>query len=87
MLKALWILGSLAAAWAPLPAVMAQEGTPEIIASHIRTQGYPCDDAKSAQHELGQSMPNEQVWILQCSNAAYRVRLVPNLAAQVERLN
>ena len=30
--------------------------------------------------------PDEPVWILTCANAAYRVRLVPNLAAHIERL-
>jgi hypothetical protein len=65
----------------------AQENPAEIIAAHIRTQGYRCNQPKGAEHQLGVSRPNEQVWILQCESGAYRVRLVPDLAAQVERLN
>lgn len=67
--------------------VASQEQAAEIIASHIRVQGYTCTNPKSAKHEVGQSRPNEQVWILTCDDAVYRVTLVPDLRARVERLN
>jgi hypothetical protein len=70
-----------------LHTAVAQGHTAEIIAAHIRNQGYPCDSAKEAQYQPDLSMPHGQVWILQCENASYRVHLVPNLAARVERLN
>jgi hypothetical protein len=67
---------------------MAQQEKPgEIIAAQIRTQGYRCDDPVQAQHDAQLSRPNEQLWLLRCANATYRVRLVPDLAARVERLN
>jgi hypothetical protein len=67
--------------------VPGQERPAEVIAAHIRVQGYPCDRPKSARHDADLSKPNEQVWILECANATYRVTLVPDLKAKVERLN
>jgi hypothetical protein len=90
MRVSLWLFGArvaVASLALGLQGAVAQENPAEIIAAHIRTQGYPCDQPTGAQHELGLSRPNEQVWVLQCENASYRVRLVPDLAAQVERLN
>jgi hypothetical protein len=62
----------------------AQEKPAEIIAAHIRTQGYACENALAAQRNRKASRPNETVWILRCSNGTYRVRLVPDMAASVE---
>jgi hypothetical protein len=62
----------------------AQETPSDIIAAHVRTQGYTCDKALDAQRDASASQPNEAVWMLRCSNATYRVRLVPDMAAQVE---
>ena len=33
------------------------------------------------------SKPDEAVWVVQCEDAKYRVRLVPDLAAKVERID
>jgi len=41
----------------------------------------------SAQREPGQSKPDEPVWILKCVNATYRVRIIPDMAARIERLD
>jgi|SwirhirootsSR3_FD_contig_41_1740264_length_534_multi_2_in_0_out_0_1 hypothetical protein len=62
---------------------LAQENPAEIIAAHIRTQGYACDKALSAQRNRKVSRPNETVWLLRCSNGIYNVTLVPDLAAKV----
>jgi hypothetical protein len=62
-----------------------EEQPAEIIAVQIRKQGFECQKPKSAVLEHAQSKPDEPVWILQCENATYRVRLVPDLAAEVER--
>lgn len=63
----------------------AQEGKPaEIIAAQIRTQGFRCDRALGA--ERVSRAPSVSVWILRCGNANYRVRLTPDMAAQVERI-
>ncbi len=65
-------------------AAAAEEKPAEIIAAHIRQQGYACENALSAQRNRKASKPNETVWTLRCNNGTYRVRLVPDLAAGVE---
>jgi hypothetical protein len=64
----------------------AEEKPAEIIAAHIRTQGYACENPLGAQRDRKASKPNETVWTLRCSNGTYRVRLVPDMAASVEPL-
>jgi hypothetical protein len=65
--------------------VLAQSETPaEIVARHVRMTGQPCEKVVSAEHDKTDSRPNGQVWILTCSNATYRVHLVPDLAGKVE---
>ncbi len=73
----------------PATAIAADdsEKPPEIIASHIRTQGYECDKPKSAVRDKKASKPDEPVWTLECENATYRVREIPDQAAKVERLD
>lgn len=63
------------------------ESAANIIAVQIRKQGFTCDKPKSAKKESGASRPDLPVYILDCGNASYRVQLVPNMAAKVERLN
>jgi hypothetical protein len=61
----------------------ADEIPAEIIAVQIREQGYACDKSAKREHpEL-----DDAVWILKCDNASYRVRLIPDMAAKVERLD
>lgn len=64
----------------------AQETPPEIIAAHIRQQGYACEKALSAQRNQKESKADEPMWTLRCSNATYRVRLIPDMAAKVEEV-
>ena len=62
----------------------ALDETPkDIIAAHIRMQGFACENPVSAEHDRGSSKPNEAVWLLKCENHSYRVRLVPDMAANV----
>lgn len=56
----------------------------DILAAHLRTQGYQCDAPKSARRDLKASRPDGAVWIIACENARYRVRLVPDMADVVE---
>lgn len=80
-----------------LPAILTQillAGSPraqvippaEDIAAQVRTQGHRCDGAASALKVVKQSWPDEPVWILTCTNATYKVRLIPDMAAQIERV-
>ncbi len=80
------ILGtSLAATLIAVDAV-AEEQVAEIIAVHVRDQGHPCGKAESAKRDEEASRPDEEAWILTCSNAVYRVRLIPDMDAEIEPL-
>ena len=46
-------------------------------------QGFACENPVSAEHDRGSSKPNEAVWLLKCEKHSYRVRLVPDMAANV----
>ena len=70
-----------------LPAQAADQMPAEIIAAQIREQGYSCDKALSAERDSERSTPDEAVWILKCENSTYRVRLIPDMAADVKRLD
>jgi hypothetical protein len=75
-----------AAAW-PL-AVRAQQPTMpgRTIAAKLRLQGHRCVEPLRATRDTALSKTNEAVWVLKCANATYRVRLIPHMAARVERL-
>ena len=64
----------------------AQAGPMDIIAAKIRGQGYACDSPQSAERDATASTANEVVWMLPCQNASYRVTLIPNMAAKVEKV-
>lgn len=57
------------------------------IAAQIRSQGYQCDDPQSATQDMKASRPDEAVWIIVCEAATYRVRLDPDMAAKVEKID
>jgi hypothetical protein len=72
-------------------AVLAQdaggpEGPADIVAAQIRSQGHACVAPVVATRDPQVSSPNGAVWLLDCRNARYRVRLVPDMAAEVVRL-
>jgi hypothetical protein len=56
------------------------------VAAQIRSQGYVCTQPVAAARDPAASRPNVTVWVLSCANARYRVRLVPDMAAQVTQL-
>jgi hypothetical protein len=41
----------------------------------------------TAQRDAQLSKPDETVWNLRCGNASYRMRLTPDMAARVEKLD
>jgi hypothetical protein len=63
------------------------ESPKDDIAAQIRAQGYTCDQPQSATRDAQASKPDEQVWLLRCVGASYRIRLIPDMAARVERIN
>jgi hypothetical protein len=68
-------------------AYAAEETSADILAARVREEGHTCDKAQSAERDRGQSEPNETVWILKCENDVYKVRLVPDMGAKIERLS
>jgi len=80
------VAGSLSVVNATTGLAADEEKPPEIIASHIRDQGFECDKPESAKRDKEASRPDEPVWILTCENATYRVREIADQAAKVERL-
>ena len=79
------LLGGVAT-W-PLAVHAQQPEMPaETIAAQVRLQGHRCDEPLSATRDTASSKPNEAVWVLKCANATYRLWLIPDMAARVERL-
>jgi hypothetical protein len=79
------LCSALAAVFVAAAAHAQDAGPADIIAAQIRTQGFPCEKALSA--ERASHEPNATVWILRCKNATYRVRLTPDMGARVERID
>jgi hypothetical protein len=52
----------------------------------VRAQGLPCAEPTSAQPDPAASKPDERVWILACGDARYRVQLMGDMPAKIERL-
>jgi hypothetical protein len=74
--------------WSALAVLAAEpDGPAGIIAAQIRSQGYACSAPVEATRDPQASGPDSAVWVLACQNARYRVRLVPDMAAQVTRLD
>lgn len=82
LLRVCWLAAFLSGAASPL---CAQEPR-DVIAAHIRTQGYACDRPQSAKRDRSASIPGEQAWILTCDDGVYLVRLIPDMAAIVQRM-
>ena len=58
----------------------------KVTADKVRAQGFPCAEPVSAQRDPAASKPDEEVWILECHDAHYRVRLMQDMPAKIERL-
>jgi hypothetical protein len=82
MLVLAGVMGGLAASLAQA----AEETIQGILAAQIRTQGFACDKPLGATRDAKRSRPDYAVWVLKCSNAAYRVSRFPDMAAKVQPL-
>lgn len=87
-LRAILAIGSF---WAALAACQAAAQTQSdtadasaLVADQIRQQGYACAEPASAVRDP--AVEDDAVWMLTCADASYRVRLVPDQAAQVEKV-
>ncbi len=57
----------------------------DLVATQVREQGYDCKDPVKAERDAQASTPDETMWNLTCKSTSYRVRLVPDMAAQIEQ--
>lgn len=62
------------------------EVSKEIIAVQLRKQGFECKNPESAKRDTEDSKPDENAWFLTCEGARYKVKLIPKMAAKVEKL-
>src|SRR5262245_1080826 len=65
-------------------AAYGQEGAAESLAAQLRRQGHHCEGPVNAERDAERSKPDELVWVVKCTNATYRMRLIPHMAAHVE---
>ena len=65
----------------------SEEMPAELLAVQLRQQGHRCDAPIAAERDARLSKPDEVAWILKCANASYRMRLVPDMAAVIEKLD
>jgi hypothetical protein len=86
LLAAIAALAPPIAAPSPARAADPKEVSKDIIAVQIRRQGFPCVNPQSATREGDATKYDDAVWVLKCDNATYKVQLIPNMAAKVERL-
>ena len=89
-----WIIHSLGAivtvlcicGMSQISAAKDPETARDIIATQIRSQGYRCNHPTTAAWDADASKPDEFAWRLQCGQGSYLVRLIPHMAAKVERV-
>ncbi len=58
----------------------------EVVASQIRRQGFTCKNPSSAERIQAESAPDTPVYLLKCEGMTYRVRLIPDQASEVTRV-
>ena len=69
-----------------LPAARAQETPAETLTAQLRRQGHRCEGPVNVERDAERSKPDEPVWVVKCTNASYRMRLIPHTAAHVEQI-
>lgn len=57
----------------------------ELVAVQVRSQGLACAEPVSAKRDP--AADDDAVWTLTCADASYRVWLVPDQTAEVEKLD
>lgn len=69
------------------PPVHAQRGarlTPkQSLAAEVRARGHACEEPLVARKDRLRSRQGHDEWVLTCSDARYRIVLVPNRAARI----
>lgn len=59
----------------------------DLLATQLRDQGFACDHPDNAHLDQDASKPNAKVWVVECKGVHYRMTVVPDLAAKIEKLD
>lgn len=65
------------------PSSAELEDSAKIIAAQLHKQGVACSMPKRATRDEQRSRPNENVWVVSCDEATYRVTLIPRRKADI----
>jgi hypothetical protein len=68
-------------------APVAPETAKDIVATTVRSQGYPCEQPKRAVRDEAASAPDRAAWILECANATYWIKYDNDVAAEIRELD
>ena len=53
----------------------------------VRHEGLKCDKALRVEKALIESLPDENSWMLRCTNASYWVQVIPNVFTHIEKVD
>lgn len=53
----------------------------------VRHEGLKCDKALRVENALIESLPEENSWMLRCTNASYWVQVIPNIFTHIEKVD
>lgn len=79
-------LAALAAAIPGAALAQSEDEAARIVSDQVRDQGHKCAEPAQATRDAAASAPELPVWILQCADAKYRVRIVPDQGAEIDTL-
>ena len=65
---------------------LADDAPLKLLADQLKLQGFECRNPQSASRDAAASKPDEVVWIVKCESASYRMRVIPDMAARIEKL-
>lgn len=68
-------------------AALAQDTDVSIIAAQVRSQGFACDNPTGAERVADESQPDRPVYTLACDGVTYRVKLIPDMAAEITKID
>ena len=86
---ALWIVAAMlcaGGAGAQNASPADEETAKDIVATTVRSQGYPCEQPERAARDPAASSPDQAAWVLECANARYWVRYDNDLPAEIRQL-
>ena len=53
----------------------------------VRHEGLKCDKALRVEKALIESLPDENSWMLRCTNSSYWIQVIPNVFTHIEKVD